>query len=178
VADVENASRLIRKHGIDLGLQMMIGLPGDTKAKALHTAEQIVTFGASCTRIYPTLVVEGTALADDYRNGKYEPLSLEEAVNWCKELYRYFQANGITILRLGLHPTKDLREGDHLLAGPFHISFRELVHTALWHDRIADQIAREGREDVVVVVPPGEMNYAVGYGSANRKAFPKVRLET
>ena len=178
VADVENASRLIRQHGIDLGLQMMIGLPGDTKAKALHTAEQIVAFGASCTRIYPTLVVEGTALADDYRNGKYEPLSLEEAVDWCKELYRYFQANGITILRLGLHPTKDLREGEHLLAGPFHISFKELVYTALWHDRIADWIAREGREDVVVKVPPGEMNYAVGYGSANRKAFPKVRLET
>ncbi|MBR4648009.1 MAG: radical SAM protein [Bacteroidales bacterium] len=178
VADVENASRLIRKHGIDLGLQMMIGLPGDTKAKALHTAEQIVAFGASCTRIYPTLVVDGTALADDYRNGRYVPLSLEDAVDWCKELYRYFQTAGVTVLRMGLHPTQDLREGDHLLAGPFHISFRELVHTALWHDRIADQIAREGREDVVVVVPPGEMNYAVGYGSANRKAFPKVRLKT
>ncbi len=177
VADVENASRLIRQHGIDLGLQMMIGLPGDTKAKALRTAEQIVAFGASCTRIYPTLVVDGTALADDYRSGKYAPLSLEDAVDWCKELYRYFQANRVTVLRLGLHPTKDLREGEHLLAGPFHVSFKELVLTALWHDRIEDQIAREGREDVIVMVPSGEMNYAVGYGSANRKAFPKVTYQ-
>ena len=177
VADVENASRLIRQHDIDLGLQMMIGLPGDTKAKALHTAEQIVAFGASCTRIYPTLVVDGTALADDYRNGRYTPLSLEEAVDWCKELYGYFQSAGVMVLRMGLHPTKDLREGEHLLAGPFHVSFKELVLTALWHDRIADQITREGREDVVVMVPPGEMNYAVGYGSANRKAFPKVTYE-
>ena len=178
VADVENASRLIRQYGIDLGLQMMIGLPGDTKEKALHTAEQIVAFGASCTRIYPTLVVEGTALAEDYRKGEYVPLSLEEAVDWCKELYRYFQTAGVMVMRMGLHPTKDLREGEHLLAGPFHVSFKELVLTALWHDRIAEQIAREGREDITIAVPPGEMNYAVGYGSANRKAFPKVTFET
>ena len=177
VADVENASRRIRQHGIDLGLQMMIGLPGDTKAKALHTAEQIVAFGASCTRIYPTLVVDGTALADDYRDGKYVPLSLVDAVSWCKDLYRYFQANRVTVLRLGLHPTKDLRDGRRLLAGPFHVSFKELVLTALWHDRIGEQIAREGREDVKVMVPPGEMNYAVGYESANRRAFPKVTYE-
>ena len=177
VADVENASRLIRQHGINLGLQMMIGLPGDTKKTALRTAERIVSFGATCTRIYPTLVVDGTALADDYRDGKYAPLSLEEAVDWCKELYRYFKTVGVTVLRMGLHPTQDLRAGDHLLAGPFHVSFKELVLTALWHDRIAEQIAREGREDITVIVPSGEMNYAVGYGSANRKAFPKATFE-
>lgn len=174
VADVENASRQIRSFGIDLGLQMMIGLPSDTKEKALHTASLIASYGASCTRIYPTLVVEGTALAEDYLAGRYTPLTLEEAVDWSKDLYAFFQSAGITVLRMGLHPTKDLREGEHLLAGPFHISFKELVLTALWHDRIAAQIAKEGREDITVMVPPGEINYAVGYGSANRKAFPKV----
>ena len=178
VADVKNASLLIRQYNIGLGLQMMIGLPGDTKEKALHTAELIVAFGASCTRIYPTLVVDGTALAEDYRMGKYAPLTLEEAVGWCKALYRSIQIAGVTVLRMGLHPTKDLREGEHLLAGPFHVSFKELVLTELWHDRIAEQIAREGREDITVMVPPGEMNYAIGYASANRKAFPKAAFET
>jgi histone acetyltransferase (RNA polymerase elongator complex component) len=177
VADVENASRLILSYGIDLGLQMMIGLPGDTKETALRTASLIASFGANCTRIYPTLVVEGTALADDYLAGRYQPLSVEEAVDWCKDLYSFFQSAGITVLRMGLHPTKDLREGEHLLAGPFHISFKELVLTALWRDRIAAQIAEEGRADVTVVVPSGEINYAVGYSSANRKAFPEVKWE-
>lgn len=178
VADVENASRLIRRYGIDLGLQMMIGLPGDTREKSMHTAERIAAFGASCTRIYPTLVVEGTALADDYLAGRYQPLTVEEAVEWCKDLYCFFQSAGITVLRMGLHPTKDLREGEHLLAGPFHVSFKELVLTALWRDRIAAQIEQEGRADITVLVPPGEMNYAVGYGSANRKAFPEIKLLT
>lgn len=178
VADVENASRLIRRYGIDLGLQMMIGLPGDTREKSMHTAERIAAFGATCTRIYPTLVVEGTALADDYLAGRYQPLTVEEAVEWCKDLYVFFQSAGITVLRMGLHPTKDLREGEHLLAGPFHVSFKELVLTALWRDRIAAQIEQEGRADITVLVPPGEMNYAVGYGSANRKAFPEIKLLT
>ena len=174
VEDVRRASELVVRHGMELGLQMMVGLPGDTKTKALRTAERIVEFGAKYTRIYPTLVVEGTALAEDFRAGRYVPLSLGEAVDWCKDLYRFFVSAGVTVLRLGLHPTRDLREGDHLLAGPFHISFKELVLTALWRDRILNQMKQEGRDDITVLVPEGEMNYAVGYGSANRKAFPKA----
>lgn len=174
VEDVRCASARVLRHGMELGLQMMIGLPGDTKETSLRTAERIVEFGAQYTRIYPTLVVEGTALSDDYQAGRYHPLTLEEAVDWCKALYGCFRSAGVTVLRMGLHPTRDLREGHHLLAGPFHVSFKELVLTALWHDRIAAQVAGEGRDDVVVKVPPGEMNYAVGYGSANRKCFPKV----
>lgn len=177
VEDVRRASERIRSYDMELGLQMMIGLPGDTLETAMRTAEQIVAFGASCTRIYPTLVVEGTALADDYQSGNYTPLTLEESVEWCKELYRYFTAHHVTILRMGLHPTQDLRAGEHLLAGPFHVSFKELVLTALWRDRIAAQIAEEGRADVTVLVPPGEMNYAVGYASANRKTFPSIKFE-
>ena len=177
VEDVRRASELIRSYEMDLGLQMMIGLPGDTLETAMRTAELIVDFGACCTRIYPTLVVEGTALADDYQSGNYVPLTLEESVEWCKELYRYFTAQNVTILRMGLHPTQDLRSGEHLLAGPFHISFKELVLTALWRDRICERIAQEGREDVIISVPSADINYAVGYQSANRKRFPKVRFE-
>ena len=177
VEDVRRASERIRSYDMELGLQMMIGLPGDTLETAMRTAEQIVAFRASCTRIYPTLVVEGTALADDYQSGNYTPLTLEESVEWCKELYRFFTAHHVTILRMGLHPTQDLRAGEHLLAGPFHVSFKELVLTALWRDRIAAQIAEEGRADVTVLVPPREMNYAVGYASANRKTFPSIKFE-
>lgn len=177
VEDVRRASALIRRYDMELGLQMMIGLPGDTLETAMHTAEQIVAFGASCTRIYPTLVVEGTSLAKDYLSGRYKPMSLEMAVEWCKELYQYFTDHDVTILRMGLHPTQDLRDGEHLLAGPFHVSFKELVLTALWRDRIRERIAQEGREDITMNVPASEINYAVGYQSANRKAFPKVRFE-
>lgn len=177
VAQVRAASQMITEAGFSLGLQMMIGLPGDTKEKSMHTAETIVELGASCTRIYPTLVVKDTLLARQYRQGLYQPLDLETAVEWCKDLYRYFTGQGVTILRMGLHPSEGLLSGTDYLAGPFHVSFKELVLTALWRDRLAQIVADAPDGPVVVKVPAEEINYAVGYGSANKKAFPQVRLE-
>lgn len=173
---VAKASALIQAHGFQLGLQMMIGLPGDTLGKSLYTAQRIRELGANCTRIYPTLVVENTALARQYRAGLYHPLSIEEAVEWTKELYCYFTENEIQILRIGLHPSEGLLSGKDYIAGPFHVSFKELVLTALWHDRIAELLRQHNGEPFTLEVAPEEINYAVGYKSANRKAFPNVHI--
>lgn len=178
VEQVARASEMILQRGFTLGLQMMIGLPGDSKAKALKTAQMIADFGATCTRIYPTLVVDNTPLAEWYRNGQYQPLTLEEAIDWTKDIYRFFTDKNITVLRVGLHPSEGLLSGKDYLAGPFHVSFKELVLTAIWHDSIQQKILEEGHEDIVIEVPANEINHAVGYSSANRKAFPKVFFKT
>ena len=165
---------MIRQHGFELGLQMMIGLPGDTKAKAMRTAQLIADFGAACTRIYPTLVVPHTRLANDYAEGCYQPLTLEEAVDWCKDLYLFFQERDITVLRMGLHPSEGLLYGSGYIAGPFHVSFKELVMSAIWHDRISEQLQGNPQTEAIIKVPAGEINYAVGYGGCNKKKFPNV----
>lgn len=174
VQQVQEASSMIRQHDFELGLQMMIGLPGDTRAKALSTAQLIADFGATCTRIYPTLVVPHTRLANDYAEGRYKPLALEKAVDWCKDLYLFFQERDITVLRMGLHPSEGLLSGSGYLAGPFHVSFKELVMSAIWHDRIMEQLHGEPLAEAIITVPAGEINYAVGYGGANKKRFPNV----
>lgn len=174
VQQVQEASAMIREHGFELGLQMMIGLPGDTKEKALRTAQRIADFGAACTRIYPTLVVPHTRLALDYAEGRYQPLSLEEAVDWCKDLYLFFQEKNITVLRMGLHPSEGLLSGKGYMAGPFHVSFKELVMSAIWHDRILEQLHGDHQAEAIIKVPAGEINYAVGYGGANKKRFPNA----
>ncbi|MEG2666407.1 MAG: radical SAM protein, partial [Bacteroidales bacterium] len=79
-AEVEIASEKIKQAGLRLGLQMMIGLPEDTLERALETASEIIRLKADETRIYPTLVIEHTLLAQWYRQGKYRPLPLEEAI--------------------------------------------------------------------------------------------------
>lgn len=174
-AQVEEAARRIREYGFKLGLQMMIGLPGDTREKSMRTAEHIADLGASCTRIYPTLIIANTPLAEDYRQGQYHPLTLEEAVDWCKELYGIFERRNVTILRMGLHPSEGLLSGSDYLAGPFHVSFKELVLSAIWHDTIQNTVAEKG-DAATILVPASEINYAIGYGGANRRAFPKVRF--
>lgn len=174
VQQVQDASDLILRKGFDLGLQMMIGLPGDTKAKALETAHKIVQFGATYTRIYPTLVVENTPLAKQYQIGLYQPLSLEQAVDWCKDIYQYFTDNNVNILRIGLHPSEGLLKGTDYIAGPFHVSFKELVLTELWKAQIQCAIEQQGCNNPTIEVPSNEINYAVGYLSANKKRFPNV----
>lgn len=171
---VKQASQVIVDHGVELGLQMMIGLPLDSKEKSLKTARLIHEFGAKYTRIYPTLVVDNTKLAEMFRSGEYSPLKIEDAVDWCKALYQYFTSVDITILRMGLHPTKDLMAGDNLLGGPFHPSFKELVLTAVWCDRIEAMLAGDRQGELVLSVPREEINYAIGFNSSNRKKFPNV----
>lgn len=165
----EKASQLILKYGFDLGLQMMIGLPGDTPKKALFTAKRIVEMGASNTRIYPTLVIRGTALHQWYSSGKYQPLSLEEAVRQTKMLIPIFEESNVKIIRIGLHPSEGLLSGDEFIAGPFHPSFKELVMTKLWHDRFIPLMDSTTTGKLIVNVPKGEINAAIGYHGKNKK---------
>lgn len=165
VKDVENASRLIKDYGFSLGLQMMIGLPLDSVERSKETAKKILELGAKSTRIYPTLVINNTDLADLYKAGKYKALSLEEAVDWTTEIYKVFSQTDITILRVGLHPSEALIKGEQLLAGPFHVSFKELVLTKLWQEKLAN-IPNNTK---TISVNPREINYAIGYNGVNRK---------
>lgn len=165
VKDVENASRLIKDYGFSLGLQMMIGLPLDSVERSKVTAKKILELGAKSTRIYPTLVINNTDLADLYRAGQYKALSLEEAIEWTAEIYKIFSQTDITILRVGLHPSEALIKGEQLLAGPFHVSFKELVLTKLWQEKLAN-IPNNTK---TISVNPREINYAIGYNGVNRK---------
>ncbi|HLN53543.1 MAG TPA: radical SAM protein [Lentimicrobium sp.] len=132
VRDVEHASQLIRKHGFSLGLQMMTGLPCDTPEKSILTAKKIIELGADNTRIYPTIVVKGTKLAELWQSGLYEPQSLDEAVALTASLLEIFKNAGVKVIRAGLHPSEELLNGGEMLAGPFHPNFRQLAETEVW----------------------------------------------
>ena len=123
--DVEKAAEIISDSNVVLGLQMMTGLPCDTPEKCMYTARRFKELGAKETRIYPTVVLRGTLLAEMYENGEYIPQSVEQAVDISAKLYRYFKDNCIEILRIGLPDSSDLRE--NYLAGAYHPSLGEMV---------------------------------------------------
>lgn len=179
--DIEKASEMILNSGFKLGLQMMIGLPGDTIVKSRNTAERIIELGAESTRIYPVLVIKETGLELLYRSGKYFPLSLEEAVNWSKELIIIFENSGINILRVGLHPSEGLLNGNNIVAGPFHVSFRELAETEIWREIIESMVEQRDGANVYITVPSDQINYAIGFKSKNReilkKSFTNVKFK-
>lgn len=143
--DVRRASALILDGGFTLGLQMMTGLPLDNPEKAMRTAEEFVRLGAAETRIYPTLVMEGTALAALWREGKYRPQTVEEAVSLGAELYGVFRRSGVKVLRIGLSDSESLKAG--CLAGPYHPSMGELVRSRFIRRGLEDFV-RDGRLEV------------------------------
>jgi histone acetyltransferase (RNA polymerase elongator complex component) len=169
----EIASEMILEAGFRLGLQMMIGLPGDSEEKAILTAEKISRSGASETRIYPVVVIRGTALESMFRRGTYHPLTLGKAVHLTKSAVKVFERSGVRILRIGLHPSEGLLNGSDLVAGPFHPSFRELVMTSLWRDRFQDLLTGKRADRVIIRVNPADRNAAIGYYGKNRRRLER-----
>jgi histone acetyltransferase (RNA polymerase elongator complex component) len=163
---VAEASNRIKAAGFRLGLQMMLGLPGDTYDLALQTATDIVAFGADETRIYPVLVIKDTELARWYRDGKYAPLTPEDAALWAAGCLRIFDKSGVKVLRLGLLTGKTLSES--LLAGPLHPAFGNLAYSALWAQSFEDLVPPGDAEEILVFTSPGQVNNAAGYRGANR----------
>lgn len=123
--DVARAVALLKARGMKVGIQLMQGLPGAGAAEALASARRAIALSPDFVRLYPTVVLEGTALAELFRRGQYQPWSLGEAVEVCRDLTELFAAASIPIIKLGLEFSSDEREG--ILAGPYHPRFRELV---------------------------------------------------
>lgn len=174
VDDVAKSAALIKERGFKLGLQMMIGLPGDTLERAKKTAAKIIELKADNTRIYPSLIIKDTAMHLWYKQGKYKPLSLNEAVEWTSEIYPMFEYAGVKVLRVGLHPSEGLLSGEELIAGPFHVSFKELVLTQIWKKKLKNLFVENNSKKLIINVPEKELNYAIGYNSSNKSELKKM----
>jgi histone acetyltransferase (RNA polymerase elongator complex component) len=130
--DAVSATLRLKRQGFEVGLQLMIGLPGDTCNRFLQTLDRVVELKPDFLRIHPTLVLKGAPLEMLWREGRYSPLRLDEAVQWLKKGILRMENSSIPIARIGLQPTREL-ERDYL-AGPYHPSFRQLVDSALFFD--------------------------------------------
>ncbi|MDH4322446.1 MAG: radical SAM protein [Desulfobulbaceae bacterium] len=139
VADVAAAFRLLREGGMRVGGQLMIGLPGETTVSALTGARALAALAPDFVRIYPTLVIRGSALAARYAAGAYRPLTLWQAVARCARLKAVFDRNRIPVVRMGLQPSPSLERD--LLAGPYHPAFGELVLARIFFNRVRSLLA-------------------------------------
>lgn len=165
-ACVRRASALIRSFGFTLGLQMMISLPGDTPEKSLATAREFAALGAKETRIYPTVVIEGTRLAEMYREGSYEPMSMDEAVETAAACYEVFYENGVKVLRIGLQNSDELRRS--AIGGLYHDAMGEMVLS-----RVIRRAAERER-GAVIRYAPAFLSKVLGHKKENIEYFKKM----
>jgi histone acetyltransferase (RNA polymerase elongator complex component) len=129
--DVVRSVELIQEAGLILGLQMMIGLPKDTRERSVATGLGIIGLHPNFIRIYPTIVICGTLLHRIFQKGDYWPLSLDEAIDWTRLLFLMFASHDIPVIRMGLQASESLLKPGEVVAGPFHSAFGELVESAV-----------------------------------------------
>lgn len=133
------SARVVKEKGLQLGLQLMPGLPGETSVSFFKGLQQIIEIRPDFVRIYPTLVIRGAGLAKEYANGNYEPLTMNRAIALCCRARERLEVADIQIIRMGLQASETLEK--ELLAGPYHESFGELVASRYWFRRVRALLA-------------------------------------
>jgi histone acetyltransferase (RNA polymerase elongator complex component) len=132
--ETKKAIQRLKELNYEIGVQLMVGLPGDTPERSIASAQRIARLKPDFIRIYPTVVLAGSPLAAWYRKGDYVPLSMEAAVSQAKNLYLIFKNENIRVIRMGLQASEDLEKGSAILAGPYHPAFGHLVYSEVFLD--------------------------------------------
>lgn len=171
--DVKKASKLIRRHGFTLGHQMMVGLPDSTWIDEMNTAKELAKLKPKIIRIYPVLVIKRTELETEFAKGEYHPITLEQAVERCKELYYFFDKKKITVIRMGLQNTDIISNPENVssevVAGPYHEAFGQLVEDSIWYDKILNAIKKVNTKvaEIEIEVNPENINNVIGHKKEN-----------
>lgn len=178
------AIQLLKERGFATGIHLMAGLPGDTPERFAATVAKTIALRPDTVRIHPTIVLKNTALAKDFREGKYRPLSIQEAIEISKEALRKFAIAGIPVIRLGLQTTGELEEPGAIIAGPFHQAFRALVEAAIFLEMAEGllDVTDERKKEIRFIVSPSDLSNIQGLRRENmatlksRHGFKNIRL--
>jgi histone acetyltransferase (RNA polymerase elongator complex component) len=184
--DTCRAMDLLRAFEINAGVQIMVGLPEDTRDGVIQTTQILAEMHPSTARIYPVLVLKNTLLARWYHNGTYQPLTLDQAVEVTSQSCRMFTRSGVTVIRMGVQ-VSDPEMAASVLAGPCHPAFGHLVHSRMMYQATVQKIESSGAAQVPGIIrlrvhPSGESRLR-GHRNGNllrlKSRFPKIdfRLE-
>lgn len=170
---IKKASKLIKWNRMKLGFQVSVGMLESTKLDELNTAKELIKLKPKHIRIGLVLVEEGTKLEEEYKEGQYEPLTLNQAVERYKELIYTFNKKKIKDIII---ETKKSNENKKIVAGPYHEDFRNLVESSIWYDSIVEKIKKFNVKvkEVKIEVNPLDTQNAKGYEEENIKKLNEL----
>ena len=169
------AVALLQAAGLEVGIQLMPGLPLETTGSFLRTVREVVALGPAFVRLYPVLVVAHAELAEMYKRGEYRPLSMNRAIALTCRAKEMLTAATIRVVRIGLQPSESLER--ELLAGPYHPAFGELVASRIWLQRIRPVLAScpIGKR-VTIQISPRDLSAVIGMKRLNIQRFERLGL--
>ncbi|MBQ7703554.1 MAG: radical SAM protein [Firmicutes bacterium] len=174
------ACDLIKSYGFTLGVQLMIGLPGDSRETCIQSALETVRIHPEIARLYPTVTIRDTELYSMMERGEYRPLPLEESVTRAKEMFLILEGAGINVIRVGLKAS-DIMD-DQI---GFHPAFRQLMESEIARDSIEAQLTgfNYAGEPLSVLIHANSRSFGNIYGHKGsnkeffQKKYPRLRMK-
>jgi len=170
----EKAFSLIKKYGFSLTAQMMIGLPASTPNDEINTAKKVIEMGADSARIYPTVVLKETELADMTQRNDYYPLSKDDAVTRTADvLYEFIKAD-VPVIRIGLCAQDNLSTERDLYCDGYDEAIGEYAISRVYERLICEKLSAftkgdlEGKE-LIVFASEGCTSKIVGHKATTKK---------
>ena len=87
-AEYQEAVVKARSRGIKVCTHLILGLPGESTEHHISSLERVLELGVDGLKFHPLHVVKGTQLANEWRRGEYQPLTMEQYVSDVVELIR------------------------------------------------------------------------------------------
>jgi len=79
-AEYKLATLKARSRGIKVCTHLILGLPGETTEHHIASLNSVLELGVDGLKFHPLHVVKGTQLANEWRRGEYQPLTMDEYV--------------------------------------------------------------------------------------------------
>lgn len=173
--DVIRASRLIHTFGMNLGIQIMIGLPKSTLEKEINTIKKVLNLKPKVLRIYPVYVLKESKLYDMYLQKKYIPLNLEEAVDRVYNVLNECRKTDVKVIRIGLQTTSEITASNTEIVGPICDNFAEYALARIVLEQIEKYIfnnnlnnLKDYRVILNVMIPSKYISVVVGPKKINK----------
>lgn len=77
IAGAKEMFEKTRAKGVKVCAHLIYGLPEESPEMMLHSLDCVLEWGINGIKIHPLYVVNGTRLAKLYKEGKYEPITME-----------------------------------------------------------------------------------------------------
>lgn len=79
---IQAIHRIKEKTGVNLGIHLIFGFPGETKADVIEAARLASSLPIDNVKLHNLHVLKHTPLAEMYARGEFKPIELEEYSDW------------------------------------------------------------------------------------------------
>jgi histone acetyltransferase (RNA polymerase elongator complex component) len=173
--DIVKAVELIKSYDIKAGIQLMVGLPGETESLRKESWGKVIKLRPDLLRIHPAIILRDTELHRMYLRKEFIPLDLDEAVSLCADLLIDAEKHNMKVIRVGLQSSVALQEEGVIVAGPWHTSFGQLVKGEIYRRILIEGIQRIGKTSSIIRIhfPTREQSPVIGLNGRNREYIQK-----